>query len=227
MGGLTRPLGIVMLDTRFPRVVGDIGNPETFAYPVRYRMVRGASPARVIDDRGAGLLGPFIDAARALAAEGCAAITTSCGFLALFQREMAAAVDVPVATSSLLQIARINAALPSGRQAGVITISAPALTRDHFLSAGADPATPVAGVAANGEFARAILGDQPEFDAARLRAEVLGAGLCLVREHCNLGALVLECTNMPPYSAALAAATGLPVYDVVTLADCLMGQSAR
>lgn len=216
-----------MLDTRFPRVVGDIGNPLTFGYPVRYRVVRGASPARVIGEHGAGLLAPFIEAARALDGEGCAAITTSCGFLALFQGELAAAVGVPVATSSLLQIPRINAGLAPGRRAGVVTISASALTRDHFLAAGADPDTPLAGVAANGEFARAILGNQPRIDTEKLRDEVLEAGLRLLHIHADLGAIVLECTNMPPYACALAAATGLPVYDVVTLADELMTQCAR
>ena len=220
-------LGILMLDTRFPRVVGDIGNPMSFSYPVRYRVVRGASPARVIGERSAGLLAPFVEAARGLAGEGCAAITTSCGFLALFQDELAAALGVPVATSSLLQISRVNAGLPPGRRAGVITISASALTRDHFLAAGADPDTPVAGVAATGEFARAILGNRRRIDTQKLREEVLEAGLRLLHIHADLGALVLECTNMPPYAAALAAATGLPVYDMVTLADDLMAQCAR
>lgn len=220
-------LGVVMLETRFPRPTGDIGNPASFAFPVRYQVVRGASPRRVVAERAAGLLAPFIEAARALERAGCAAIVTSCGFLALFQDEMAQAVGVPFASSSLLQLPAVAAGLQAGLRPGVLTISAESLGRDHLLGAGADPDTPVAGVACDGEFARAILGDQPELDIAKLQKEVLEAGARLLADHADVGAIILECTNMPPYASALRAATGLPVYDALTLANGLMARSSR
>ena len=233
MGGLSGtaarapgPLGILMLETRFPRWVGDVGNPASFAFPVRYRVVAGANPQRVVNERAAGLLQPFIDAARALEADGCAAITTSCGFLGLFQSELQAAVAVPVATSSLLQLAVLKRSLPAGKVAGVVTVSADALTGETLRAVGADPRTPVEGVAPDGEFVRAILGNQADPDPRKLRVEVLDAGAALLRKHPALGAIVLECTNMPPYAAALRAATGLPVFDVITLADRLMASAA-
>ena len=219
-------LGVIMLETRFPRLPGDIGNANSFAWPVRYRVVKGASPMRVIKGRAEGLLAPFVGAARELAAEGCAAITTSCGFLALYQRELAAAVDVPLATSSLCQIASVASGLPQGRRVGVVTIAADALGVDHLLAVGADPATPVVGVAPDGEFVRAILGDRPSLDPALLEGEVLEAGRRLLAGYPEVGAIVLECTNMPPYAGALRCATGLPVYDVLTLAAGLMEQSS-
>lgn len=101
-------LGVLMLDTRFPRVVGDIGNPLTFDFPVLYRTLRGASPQRVVRERDPALLAPFIDAGRALVEQGATAITTSCGFLVLFQRELKAALPVPVWTSSLLLLAGLS-----------------------------------------------------------------------------------------------------------------------
>ncbi len=108
-------LGVVMLETRFPRPRGDIGNPSTFAFPVRYRVVAGASPRRVVVERDASLLAPFIAAARALQDEGAAAIATSCGFLALFQRELQAALAVPLWSSSLLLVGELQARLGAGR----------------------------------------------------------------------------------------------------------------
>ena len=210
-------LGVLMLETRFPRVPGDIGNPASFDFPVHYRIVRGASPARVVRERASGLLQPFIDAARELVDQGCYAIGTSCGFLALFQRELQAALPVPVATSSLLQVAPLQAALPAGQKVGIITIAAAALTVEHLRGVGADPDTPIAGVREDGEFARAILGDLPEMDVEKLRAEVLEAGARLRQARPEVAVLVLECTNMPPYADALRAASGLPVYDVLTL----------
>jgi hypothetical protein len=223
IGGNASCLGVVMLETRFPRPQGDIGNPASFAYPVRYQVVRGASPQRVIRERATGLLAPFIEAAQSLERAGCTAITTSCGFLALFQDEMARALEVPFAASSLLQLPLVAAGLPAGRRPGVVTISAAALTAEHLGGAGAEPDTPLEGVVADGEFVRAILGDQPALDTSLLESEVLEAGARLIARHPEIGAIVLECTNMPPYAKALRAASGLPVYDAITLADALMG----
>ena len=133
---------------------------------------------------------------------------------------------VPVATSSLLQLGVLERSLPAGKCPGVLTVSATDLTADTLRAVGADPGTPVAGVAPEGEFVRAILGDQADLDPGKLRVEVLDAGAALLRNHPALGAIVLECTNMPPYAAALRAATGLPTFDVITLADRLMASAA-
>jgi len=219
------PLGVLMLETRFPRVLGDIGNPASFDFPVRYAVVQGASPARVVRERAAGLLAPFIEAARGLVNQGCGAISTSCGFLALFQRELQEALPVPVAASSLLQVAPVQARLAPGQRVGIITVAAESLTADHLRGVGADPATPVAGVRRDGEFVRAIMGDLPEMDTDKLRVEVLEAGERLRQAHPEVAALVLECTNMPPYADALAQASGLPVYDILTLLRRLPRQS--
>ncbi|MFZ4411330.1 MAG: aspartate/glutamate racemase family protein, partial [Paracraurococcus sp.] len=91
------PLGILMLDARFPRIPGDMGNAGTWPFPVLYRVVRGASPDRVVLQGARGLLPDFIAAAQDLVAQGAEAITTNCGFLSLFQREIAAATGVSVA----------------------------------------------------------------------------------------------------------------------------------
>ena len=108
------PLGILMLDARFPRIPGDMGNATTWPFPVLYRIVKGASPALVVEGGAAGMLEPFIAAAHDLVDQGAEAITTNCGFLSLFQAELAAAVRVPVATSSLMQVALVQATLPPG-----------------------------------------------------------------------------------------------------------------
>src|SRR5947209_19219755 len=97
-------VGVLMLDTRFPRIPGDIGNATTFPFPMRYHRVTGAAPDLVVRRGADGLLDAFVDAARFLEREGVGAITTNCGFLVKFQRQMAAAVRVPVFTSSLLLV---------------------------------------------------------------------------------------------------------------------------
>src|SRR5579863_1544616 len=115
-------VGILMLEARFPRIPGDMGNALTWPFPVLYKVVPGASPARVVFDRAAGLLPAFLDAAAELVRLGADGITTTCGFLSLYQRELAAHAGVPVAASSLMQAPLIERLLPPGRQVGILTV---------------------------------------------------------------------------------------------------------
>jgi len=195
-----RWLGILMLDTHFPRVAGDVGNPASWRMPVRYRTVRGASAQRVVRDRDATLLAPFSDAALALQAEGAAAITTSCGFLFDLQDALQAAVRVPVWTSSLL-------ALPSLTRPGVITVDADSLHVD----------VPCEGLESGCALQRTLLDDLPTLDTDRAEADTVAAAKRLVRRHPEVETLVLECTNLPPFAAAVQLATGRPVHHLMTL----------
>jgi hypothetical protein len=205
-------LGVLMLQTRFPRPPGDIGHPASFAFPVRYRVVPGAFPAAVVRGRDPALLEPFIAAGQQLVREGAVALATSCGFLARWQRELQAALPVPVWSSSLLHLAELK-----GTRCGVVTIEAASLTREHFTAVGADPATPVEGITPGSALHSTLLEDRDTLDEADAERQVLAAGDRLLARHPDLQALVLECTNLPPYADALRRATGLPVHDIVTL----------
>lgn len=205
-------VGILMLEARFPRILGDMGNAQSWDFPVMYRVVREASPDRVVRNGADGLLPAFIDAARELVADGVDGITTNCGFLAMFQDELAEAVNVPVATSSLMQVAQVNQLLPKGRRAGILTISGSSLTDMHLKKAGVPDGTPIGTTEGGGHFTEAILGDAPDLDIAMAEADNVAAAQAMVAAHPDLGAIVLECTNMTPYAAAIRAATGLPVF---------------
>ncbi|MFC4273601.1 aspartate/glutamate racemase family protein [Achromobacter aloeverae] len=213
--GLT--LGVLMLDTRFVRFPGEIGNAATWSVPLQFKIVRGATPARVIEDQGRGLLDPFVDAAQELIALGVRGITTSCGFLALFQRELSARLPVPVATSSLLQVPTVERMLPAGKRVGILTINQGALTAAHLAAVGVDSTTPVLGMPEDSLFRRVFTDRaQPgEADFAILEREMVAAARELAARHPDVGAIVFECTNMPPFAAAVRRATGLPVFDVV------------
>ena len=212
------PLGILMLEARFPRIPGDMGNATTWPFPVLYRVVRGATPERVVLNAAAGLLDDFLAAAEELVADGAEAITTNCGFLSLFQAELAAHVRVPVATSALIQVPWVQAMLPPGRRVGIITVSAQSLTPRHLTAAGVPADTPIVGTEHGREFFRVLVrGEKQEMDVARAAADILDAGRVLVSHHADIGALVLECTNMPPYAFALRERLGLPVFDIYSL----------
>ena len=136
-------VGILMLDTRFPRIPGDMGNATTFDFPVRYHRVTGASPDRVVRQGQRELLPAFIEGARFLEREGVRAITTNCGFLAKFQPELAASVGVPVFTSSLMLVPLVQRMLPPGRAVGILTVNATSLHPEHLTGAGIAPDAPV------------------------------------------------------------------------------------
>jgi hypothetical protein len=221
-------VGILMLDTRFPRIPGDMGNAATFPFPVRYHRVPGADPDLVVRRGAAGLLPGFIEGARQLEREGVGAITTNCGFLVTFQRELAASVRVPVFTSSLLLVPLVHRLLPPPRRVGILTVSAASLSSDHLEGAGIGPDIPiaVAGLETEKEFTRVLLGDELVLDVDVAREEHVRVARQLVARHPDVGALVLECTNMPPYSADVQRETGLPVFDIVSLVTLVHGALA-
>lgn len=212
------PLGILMLDARFPRIPGDMGNATTWPFPVLYRVVKGASPERVVLNGAAGLLDDFIAAAQELVAQGAEALTTNCGFLTLFQQELATQVRVPVATSSLIQVPWVQATLPPGQRVGIVTVAANSLTPRHLEAAGVPLDTPIIGTEGGREFFRVlILGEKDDMDVDLATEDVQEAARTLVEQHPEVGAIVLECTNMPPYAMALRETLGRPVYDIYTL----------
>ena len=205
-----------MLDAAFARPPGDIGNASTWPFPVRFKVVPNATARRIVAGQDDNLLDAFVAAGEALVREGALGITTSCGFLAVRQRELAERLPVPVATSSLMQLPMIERCLPKGLRAGVVTYDADALTSRHFTEVGADPATPVAGLPPRGRF-HGLIERNEAYDREALKAEVLDTVRRLREEHAAVGAIVLECTNLPPFSRDIASTFGLPVYDAITL----------
>ncbi len=207
-------VGILMLETRFPRIPGDIGNAGTWPFPVLYKVVRGASPDHVVRRRAEGLADRFIDAARELVSDGVDGITTNCGFLALFQKQLAEAVGVPVASSSLMQVPLVQKLLPPGKRVGILTIAKSSLTSEHLKASGVPLDIPIVGTDEGVEFSRAILDDEPAMNFALAREDLIDAGRELITEFPHTGAIVLECTNMVPYATELRQTFGLPVYSI-------------
>ncbi len=214
-------VGMVVTDSRFPRIQGDNGNATTWPFPVLYRAVPGADPARVVRSlAGDALLEPFMEAAVELERAGVELVTTGCGFLVLYQRRIQERLRVPFLSSSLLQVPWLAALLPPGREVGVLTIERASLTGDHLKAAGIGSLqrVRVLGLDETGaSLVETILGDHLELDVDRARAEVVAAARTLVDRHPAIGAIVLECTNLPPYRTAIREATRLPVYDLTTL----------
>lgn len=212
------PIGILMLETRFPRIPGDVGNATTWDFPVLYKVIKKATPDQAVRKGAEGLLEPFIEGAQELERQGVGSITTNCGFLALFQREMASAVHIPVFTSSLMQVPLAYSMIHPSKKVGILTIDSKSLSERHLSSVGVSHIPHVIyGTEEEEEFTRAILDDELELDVEKARQDLLRVARRMVSEHPDVGAIVLECTNMPPYAAAIQREVGLAVFDFYTL----------
>lgn len=213
------PLGILMLETEFERVVGDGGNPATWAFPTRLETISAATPDAVVHRGAHALVDEFVAAGRRLANAGVVGITTSCGFLILHQRALADGIGIPVATSALLQVPTVQALLPEGRCVGIMTASERSLTRAHLQAAGIEGKTPVVGLDENGHLSRVLLTGEEQLDVALAEQDVLSCGRQLLDTYPDIAAIVLECTNLPPYAARLSATLNCPVYDFYSMVN--------
>jgi hypothetical protein len=215
----TPSLGILLLDTAFPRIPGDVGNAKSYDYPVVLKTVKGATVKRVIDEADASLLDDFVSAARELEAQGVSAITSSCGFLAIFQQEVSDAVRIPVFLSSLLQVPLVYAM--TQKRVGIITAHSEKLTVNVLTKAGIDNHIPlmVAGMQNSAAFSNPILEDGMNLQKDAIEKDMVDLALSMQKTNPDLGAFVFECHNLAPYSQAVHLTTGLPVFDIVDYAD--------
>ncbi|MEW6262877.1 MAG: aspartate/glutamate racemase family protein [Thermodesulfobacteriota bacterium] len=221
-------IGILLLDCLLPLPPGDVANATTFSFPVRYKVVKAASIDRLIYQRDLTLLEPFIEAARDLIREGVKAVTSDCGFMALFQKEMANALEVPVFLSSLLQIPFIHRTLRHGEKVGVIAADGRNVTERHMRAIGWDESIPIkiTGMENSPNFYNGILAEKGYLDFEKTEAEVVAQAKTLTEDPL-VKAILLECSNLPPYAAAVQEAVNLPVYDFTTLINHVFSALVR
>ena len=214
------PVGILCLDTHFPKPPGQLRNPLTFDFPVVCRVLPGVGAREILAAASDELEAMLVEAARQLERDGVKAIAGSCGFMARFQDQIASELTVPVFLSSLLQLPLVRLMHGPKATVGVLTASRQALTEAHF----ANCATPMDAVRIRGmegkpEFWETIIeGKRHDFDMDRLEAEIVGTAADFAREEA-LDALVLECTDLSAFSRPIQQATGLPVYDINSLVE--------
>jgi len=213
-------IGIIILNVNIPYLPGNVGNATTFPFPVQYIKVKEASLKRLIKEQDSALIEPFINAAKALESQGVKAITGGCGFTALFQKEVAASVSVPVFLSSLIQIPFIFQILKPGQKIGIVTANKSSLTNRHFNAVGVDPEIipmVIAGMEDKKEFKQAILEEKGTLDSSKIEKELLDTIEEMTQANPDLGAILLECSDLPPYSYKVQQKTGLPVFDYITM----------
>jgi hypothetical protein len=207
-------VGVLRLDTRFERFARDIGGTEGLPFDVVHETLPGVTALQATEG-DEDILPDLVAAAGRLADRGVEVITTSCGFLVLYQQALAACLPVPLISSSLLQIPALARILPARQKIGVLTFNGETLSSRHLLAAGAPADTPVSGLPHHGAFRADILGGPPATTEQRLE-EARQAMRHLLECNPAVVAVVAECTNIAPYSVTLAREFGVPVFDLVS-----------
>ncbi len=213
------PRGLMQLET----LVGNSTNPASYGYPVQFHRVRGANVHTILENPDPEVLRTMIADAQAMAAQGIRAITTSCGFNAIFQQQLAQAVSVPVFTSSLLQVPFAQQMLGPRAEIGILTANAGALRPEHLSAVGISrtDGLHILGLEQCAEWNRMFAEPDAEIDLTTIEQEVLGTALRALEAHPGIGAFILECTDLPPYAAEIRRRSGLPVFDFISMVNYL------
>ncbi|KUL84539.1 hypothetical protein ZTR_08746 [Talaromyces verruculosus] len=218
------PIGFIAVECFFYRPAGDAFSELTWNFPIIRELAEGSKEGVLVskDEYNEEFIESFVAAGQRLADRGACGIITSCGFLAMVQPLLAARLPIPVATSSLLQIPSILAWLAPNQKIGIITYNADELGPLHFERLGIPEQNAarcyISGAPAGGHLQRLVRMQCPySFDAIEI--EMIDAAKNLVAEHPDIGAIVLECTQMPPFGQSVQNAVNLPVYDVYTMAS--------
>ncbi len=209
---------------------GNSTNPKTYPFPVKMVEVPGACVETVITHPSQKLLSDMIEISKQLAEkEGIGAITTSCGFNAVFQRQLADALDIPVLTSSLLQVPFVHQLIGKDKTVGVITANKSSLAEKHFRACGIteDMKMEVFGLEDAKEWSKIFEHPDEAFDVDAVEREIIGVAEKAVSTNPSIGAIVLECTDLPPFAKKISEAVNLPVFDFTTMigyAAMVLGQ---
>ncbi|HZQ08415.1 MAG TPA: aspartate/glutamate racemase family protein [Anaerolineae bacterium] len=214
-------IGIIHLQVWYPLIPGNVVNATTYNFPVRMKLLQGGTQDKI--HRGdPSVLDAIIEAGRELQNEGVRAIAGACGYLGNYQREVAAALDVPVYLSSLIQVPMIHRGLKPQQRIGILCADGPALTPSILTACGVTSDIPISimGLENKPEFSK-ITYSRGEFDADLIEQEVVESAQQLVAEHSDTGAILLECSDMPPFAYAVQRAVQLPVFDFITMINWL------
>lgn len=221
-------VGILYLDNVwYPLVPGNVVNAYTYDFPVRMKAVPNLDTPRLHSGDPA-LVNEIISAAKELEKEGVRAISAACGFFGHFHKQVADAMDIPVALSSLVQVSWIRTTLKQNQKIGVLTANASAITEGLLKSCYVDdPDLLVIRDLRNEPHFSAIMEDRGSFDNTEVRKEVVNAAAELVEKNRDIGAILLECSDTPPYASDVQKAVGLPVYDFITMIRWLHNATAQ
>ncbi|MGM0445667.1 MAG: aspartate/glutamate racemase family protein [Bacillota bacterium] len=212
-------IGILMLDTYTPFIPGDVGNASTYDFPVRFETVEDLTVKRIFSkDKSA--YNKLKKAAEKLTSQGVKAITGDCGFMAIYQQQLVKDLNIPVFLSSMLQVPFISSIIGKDKKVGIISANSKSLNDKKLLKeVGINDSIPITikGLENKKEFNKSIIEEIGVLDPEKIEKEVVITAEDMVDQDNDIGAVLLECSVLPPYSKAVQQAINLPVFDYITM----------
>jgi len=214
-------------DTATQKLAGVVWNPRTFKFPVRIKRVQGTNFETIVKNPTLKTLRLLVKAARELEKERVSAITTDCGFNAIWQRELSNSVKVPVFTSSLLLVPMIHRMIGK-KKVGIITAHKILLTNSHLKAVGINQAgVRIFGMERERGFLSAVSSKKGTLNLRKFETAVIGVARRAATQDPDTAAIVLECTDLSPFAGAIRRVTKLPVFDIVTLVNMVNSGTDR
>jgi aspartate/glutamate racemase len=222
-------IGILLIDCSTPFIPGDVGNASTYNYPVLYKTVAGVTLERLINQGDESLIDNIIEAAKYLENMGVKAITSDCGYMVRYQKKVADAVNIPVILSSLVQLPMLELSMGNQQKIGIICANKQRLTHNLLGIAGLRDTDNVVvyGLEDQPNFRDPILDETGTLEPHKIEKEIVDTALKMLEKHPEIGPILLECSNLPPYASAVQQATGRLVFDYTSLIDNYFNAATR
>ena len=205
--GMAPSVTVLQLDTDFPRVPGDVGNPQTYIGEIEILRIPNATVGQIVSANPAAI--PIAPFETALAHARGDIIVTSCGFLSYWQHHLARQTDRPFISSALTALPDL-CRRHAPHDILTVTFDANSLNAAHF----GPYQTDVIGLPADMHLRQVISQNLPSLDLARATQDITDFIASQCQPHHKH--VLLECTNLPPYKNALCARIGLPITDILT-----------
>jgi hypothetical protein len=227
-------VGILQLPANIPMLPGDLGNPTTFDFPVLYELIEEIDPFWVLaEEPHPVVMEKVIAACKRLTMQGVTTIIGNCGFFANYQPEVAESLDpgVQFFPSSLNQVPMLLISIGSNKKVGILTASKKLLMPSPALKnvgvTDEDMKRIVVYGNEDGEQMKLVTGETGRFNPKALEKELVDLATKMIKEHPDVGAVVLECTEFPPYAHAIQNAIRRNVWDAVTMTNFMHAGAMR
>ena len=226
-GACGYPIGIIAVNTDFPLLPGNVANATTFSFPVYIKVLKDISGSEIMK-YNADYINVIADAGLELVELGVRAVVGACGSFANYQKDVAAILPVPTYLSVMLQAPLILQGLQPKQTLGVIAARASALTDHVYEQCGISSPERLKVVSAMDlNECNSLYNSDPGFDNNKLEQDLVNMAKNIVREHPDTGAILIQCSDLPPYACAIRQALQLPVFDQTTLINWVYNAVVR
>jgi hypothetical protein len=217
-------IGLVQMHVNLAMIPGNMSNATTFDFPILYRRMNADNVADVMANPPTqNFTDAIVEAAQWLELQGVRAIMGNCGFFGSYQNAVKARINVPFYSSSLMMLPMMVHSMPGNKKVGVITANGPVLEKVQAIeNCGLSPEDKenrivVMGCENGAEFSSAIMANTGVYNPLKVGQEIVAVAKQMLQENKDIGAILLECTELSPHAAEVQNAVRMPVWDYTTL----------